>query len=180
MLDKIILGILQIRPLTAYEIKKTLESTISHFYSTSYGSIHPALVKLETLKYISSKSFVENGRGKKQYTICKSGKTYFYEWLNEEISVSRVKEDSLVRLFFFGMIDQEDRNRIVTSYVQEIEERIKTLKKLKKIVMKKEVPGELEEVADFQIKTLEFGIDHSSFVKNWYQKLKKKMGANHE
>jgi DNA-binding PadR family transcriptional regulator len=59
MLDKIILGFLQVKDLTAYDIKKAMENSVNYFYSSSFGSINPALKKLEKMNMVTCTEIVE-------------------------------------------------------------------------------------------------------------------------
>ena len=168
MLDKIILGMLSLKELTVYDLKKALDKSINHFYTTSYGSIHPALVKLEKNEMVEISEFVDRGRSKKLYSITEKGKTDFKQWLSGDIHVSRLKEDSLVKLFFFGMLDSESRRSIIGNYLVAIDDAMKSLQQLREQVQKVEVPDEFSNIARFQIETLNYGIDHSIFMNNWF------------
>jgi DNA-binding PadR family transcriptional regulator len=174
MLDKIILGVLGLKEMTVYDIKKALDRSINHFYTTSYGSIHPALVKLERLGLVVSTEQVSGGRAKKRYAPTGKGREVFQKWLRSDMHVSRMREDSLVRIFFFGLLDADDRRRILAGYLQEIESAIDALKRLKEEVARRAVPHGLEEVARFQTETLRFGIDEGRFVRDWYAEMLEK------
>lgn len=47
MLELAILGLLQESPLHGYELKKRLNETLGHVWGVSYGSLYPALARLE-------------------------------------------------------------------------------------------------------------------------------------
>lgn len=47
MLELAILGLLKERPIHGYELKKQLGDTLGHFWGVSYGSLYPALARLE-------------------------------------------------------------------------------------------------------------------------------------
>lgn len=168
MIDMVILGFLSLKKLTAYDIKKALDKSVNHFYSTSYGSIHPALVKLEKNNMINSKEFKEDGRSKKLYSINKSGIEKFQNWLGNDIAITRLKEDALVKIFFFGMVKNEKRKEIINNYLNEIDEWISKLTDLKQSFKGQEIPENFKEIAHFQFETLRFGIDYGNFAKKWF------------
>jgi len=168
MLDKIILGLLQIRDLTAYDIKKAMEQSINYFYSSSFGSINPALKKLEKQKMVTCKETVENNRVKKYYKTTKKGKKMYTDWLSEPISIGRIKEDSLVRMFFMGDMDKTMKTRLLKDYLYELIETKKAFEKLRETFSEKVVPEELKEKSKFQLATLEFGIDYFQFTHDWF------------
>ena len=47
MLELAILGLLKEFPLHGYELKKRLNDTLGHVWGVSYGSLYPALARLE-------------------------------------------------------------------------------------------------------------------------------------
>ncbi|MEN8194752.1 MAG: PadR family transcriptional regulator [Bacteroidota bacterium] len=171
MLDNIILGFLQTKKLTAYDIKKAMEQSISYFYSNSFGSINPALKKLEKQQYVVCKEVIENSRVKKYYKITKAGREVYSNWIKEPISIGRIKEESLVRLFFMGDNDNDSRNKIIFDYINSMIETQKTLKQLKEHFSQIEVPEESLEKVKFQLATLDFGIDYYNFTSKWFKKL---------
>ncbi|MBI9107814.1 MAG: helix-turn-helix transcriptional regulator [Spirochaetales bacterium] len=168
MLDKIILGVLSLKDLTSYDLKKSLDKSINHFYTTSYGSLHPALVKLEKNKLVTSREFVEGGRSKKLYSITESGRQDFTNWLSSDIQISRLKEDSLVRIFFFGMLEPEERQNIISTYLQSIDTAMNELLALREDIQQVNVSPDFQDIARYQIETLNYGIDHSHFLSDWF------------
>src|SRR5437764_15013611 len=49
MLELAILGLLTEAPLHGYELKKRLNDTLGHVWGVSYGSLYPALARLERM-----------------------------------------------------------------------------------------------------------------------------------
>ena len=49
MLDLAVLGLLKDQPLHGYELKKRLGETLGHVWGVSYGSLYPALARLERM-----------------------------------------------------------------------------------------------------------------------------------
>ncbi len=168
MLDKIILGVLSLKDLTSYELKKSLDKSINHFYTTSYGSLHPALIKLEKSNFVTSREFVDGGRSKKLYSITESGRQDFTNWLSSDIQISRLKEDSLVRIYFFGMLEPEFRHNIISNYLTSIDKAMNDLLALREQIQQVDVPPEFQDIARYQIETLNYGIDHSHFMSDWF------------
>ena len=169
MLDKIILGFLQIRDLTAYDIKKAMEQSVNYFYSSSFGSINPALKKLEKATMVTCNEVIEKSRVKKYYTVTEKGKEMYREWLAEPINVGRIKEDSLVRLFFMGDTDKETQMKLIEDYLVELAETKQVFEALRKLSDEREITQGFEEKAKFQLATLQFGIDYFEFTYQWFQ-----------
>lgn len=170
MQDKIVLGFLKFRPMTSYDIKKALEKSTSFFYNASLGSINPALKKNITLGNVTVDERIENGRAKKEYTITEKGEETFIEWLAEDINISKIKDEALLKLFFLGELSQGRRERLIANYIGAVEEELQRLQERLAHVQQMEIPPEVETQAEYQIATLQFGIDYYLFVLQWYEK----------
>ncbi len=169
MQDKIILGILQFGNRTAYDIKKAIEGSTAYFYNASMGSIHPALKKLEAAGHVNAEHKVENGRAKKIYAITDAGCAVFGHWLGEGLPLEKFKDETLVRLFFFGGMSPEAQVRHISEHIAVLDQQIKALEVIKRSVDAMEIPQEMKPHALFQRATLDFGLNYFRFAKGWYQ-----------
>ncbi|MCG8686764.1 MAG: PadR family transcriptional regulator, partial [Desulfobacterales bacterium] len=102
MQDKILLGFLMQGCQTGYAIKKQMEKSTNLFFNTSAGSIYPAFQKLEKEELVTKEERLDGGRAKKIYTITPKGKTVFKEWLNNDLPIGKIKQEALLRTFFFS------------------------------------------------------------------------------
>ena len=162
MQDKILLGMLMMKPETGYNIKKKMELSTKFFFNTSQGSINPAFKKLERNGFVTTEEEVSNGRLHKIYTITESGRDAFKEWLNSEVKVSKVKNDMLLRLFFFPYVSNDERIQVLENYLSELKTHIETLQSLG------DIPQVRENCNEYEAATLEFGIDYYKFIRNWF------------
>lgn len=170
MVDYLVLGLLLYRPLTMYDIKKAMEKSTNHFFSASFGSLHPALKKLDEKGWVTFTQTLERGRGKKTYTITESGQGAFLEWLQHDSSTDIVREPSLLKMFFLGHLAEEARSPVLKNYLEEVEKNLQVLKGLLEVSQAIEVPEEKLVHKTYQVATLEFGVAYYEFVKGWYEK----------
>jgi len=175
MTDKIILGFLKNKELTAYDIKKGMEKSTSFFYSSSLGSINPALKKLEQDKQLSCNEVIENHRLKKYYKITKLGEQKYFEWLIEPINIGRIKEQALVRLFFLGDLNKQMQTDLIKKYLKELNIIINDLKQMKNEAEKNKIKPKDLQKAKFQFATLDFGLEYYKFTSTWFSNLLKKI-----
>ncbi len=180
MQDKIILGILQYRDMTSYDVKKAIEKSTAFFYNASMGSIHPALKKLETAGSVTATSIVENGRAKKIYSITDKGREVFTRWLGEGLPLEKFKDETLVRLFFFGNIAPDEQAQHITEHIATLDDQIGMLEALKAQLHEVEIPEDMKSHALFQIATLDFGLNYFKFSRDWYQKFLKEKITDHK
>ena len=55
-MDCVLLGLLSHEPLTGYEIKKRMDTTLKLFWNASYGSIYPTLNGMERDGYVTKEA----------------------------------------------------------------------------------------------------------------------------
>jgi len=173
MIDKIILGLLTKRDLTSYAIKVAMDKSISQFYSNSLGSINPAIKKLEKKQWVTCSESIENNRLKKIYKITQKGIIAYNHWISEPIKQGRLRDEVLIRIFFLGDSDKEKRIKLITDYLEELDNSKKNLEQIKETVGEEGLSIEKRNAINFQLSTLQFGIDYFSFKQEWFLKLLK-------
>src|SRR5256714_7316614 len=114
MLELAILGLLKERAMHGYQLKKRLSDTLGSFWQVSYGSLYPALKRLQretAVEMIFPREQV--GRRKNVYRITEKGEALFAELL--ERAGQEATEDSgfSVRFAFFRYLKPETRIRLL-------------------------------------------------------------------
>ena len=97
----VILGLLSSEPLSGYDIKKLVDTTLGHFWSESYGRLYPTLKKLEEEGLAKSK--VEKNPHKPDrivYHITDAGLEELKLWLHKPAALPWVRVEILLKLFF--------------------------------------------------------------------------------
>ena len=129
MLELAILGLLKERSMHGYQLKKHLADTLGSFWQVSYGSLYPALRRLQregAVEMIFPKE--EVGRRKNVYRITEKGEALFKELL--ERAGQDASEDSgfSVRLTFFKYLKPETRIRLLERRRAFLDGRVSDLK----------------------------------------------------
>ena len=171
MMNKIILGFLSKKDLTVYDIKIAMDKSISKFYSNSFGSINPAIKKLETQLLITCSEQIEKSRLKKTYKITELGIQDYNTWISEPIKQGRIKDEILIRLFFLGDSNKKEQTILLTDYLKELTISQNNLELTKENIGKMELSIQDKEKTKFQLSTLQFGIDYILFKQKWFQNL---------
>lgn len=173
MFDKAILGLLRLRPMTAYEVAAAMKRSTSFFYNASQGSIHPALKNLLRDGLASCKEEKQNGRLRKRYAITAAGESRFFDWLGSPLTVNRVKDDLVLRLFFLGALPKPARQKVLAGYRAELDTRLAEIEALaaESHGRAKQLPAELRDVGAYQLHTLDFGQSYYRFVARWMDRL---------
>lgn len=201
-MDKIILGILMLRRMTAYEIRNIIKNNFKSMCSDSLGSIQSALKKLFELKMVTYEELVEKGVNKKRYAITDVGQEALIEWIKIPVDTSKTKNLDFGKLLFMGYVSKSVRKKLIDKIILSLESEYAELKKLKESIVAEEEIATLEnylftdieyeerirrlnngndisenikEISKFTLATLDYGIDMTVFNIEWFKKLKKKV-----
>jgi DNA-binding PadR family transcriptional regulator len=96
-LDPVILGFLRYGAASGYDIKRSVDRSVGHFWTVSYGGLYPALARLREEGLVVLRA--EEGR-RKVYEITPRGLAAFEEWWRAPYPAPVVKDGFLLRLFF--------------------------------------------------------------------------------
>lgn len=130
LIDFAILGLLQEEPLTGYGIRKLFEETALGNYSSSPGTIYPALKRLQKGTLIES--VVQKTSSKSSFQITKNGILMLKNWFLkpiEKVEVEKKMDELLLRFAFMEkLIDKDHRinylkslSTILDLYIIELE-----------------------------------------------------------
>lgn len=118
LLDHAILGLIQDRPLSGYGIRKLFEETALGNYSSSPGTIYPALKRLE--KFDLVEKIAQNNTIKTRFQITKNGIIILQKWFLkpiEKIDVERKTDELLLRFAFMDtLVDKKQKIHFLTSF----------------------------------------------------------------
>lgn len=120
-MDQVILGLLSHEPMTGYDIKKRLDTTLRLFWNASYGSIYPTLNSLENEHKVTRLQTTYNGRDKILYTITGEGRQSLQQWLEKPVVKDELRYETLLKLFFGSEIGSE----VTLKHIQEFEDKFK-------------------------------------------------------
>lgn len=123
----VILGLLTIKPLSGYEIRKFICNTISHFWAESNGQIYPTLKQLVENKWII---FNENPSTTKKfcnrYSITSEGLRQLEKWLQVCVEKDVSRDEGLLKLFFGGNASVEESIRRLREREESVIKALKT------------------------------------------------------
>jgi DNA-binding PadR family transcriptional regulator len=115
VLELAILGLLKEQELHGYELKKRLADTVGSGSGVSFGSLYPALGRLEkagavrvVALYAGGES-IRGGRGKKVYSITERGERLFEQLLTADAGSNEDERSFNLRLAFARHLSRDDR-----------------------------------------------------------------------
>jgi DNA-binding PadR family transcriptional regulator len=127
VLELAVLALLSESPMHGYELRKRLAAALGAFHRFSYGSLYPALRKLQAEGFVTADDAGAatrlGGRSRVVYTLTGEGKERLTELLGEGGPSSWEDEMFGVRFAFFGKTDAAVRLRILEGRRGRLEER---------------------------------------------------------
>ncbi|EHI56507.1 hypothetical protein HMPREF9333_00369 [Johnsonella ignava ATCC 51276] len=201
-MDKIILGILMLHRMTAYEIKNVIKNSFKSMCSDSLGSIQVALKRLFEMEMVIFEEVVENGVNKKRYAITEVGQAELLEWLKIPIDNSKTKNVDLAKLLFMGYVSKKEQEILIDKVILSLEEEYKSFlqlresidisaeqlqieeylnldkqyqERMKSLYNENNLSSKIKEISKFTLAALDYGIDNMEFNIEWFKKLKKKL-----
>lgn len=131
LLGYAILGVIQNQPLSGYRIRKMFEETALGNYSSSPGSIYPALKRLQKFELVEKVKLSDSI--KSQFQITQNGKQILQTWLSKPLEKKEVEKkiDELFLRFAFmdTLVDYKHKiiflksfRDLLSSYIGELQE----------------------------------------------------------
>lgn len=121
--QSVLLGFLMKQSMTGYDLKKVFSLSFSFFSGLSYGSIYPALKKMEKQGLISKQVHIQDGApNRKVYTITELGKSAFLNALRSQQAFELTKNTFMMKLFFFAYLPPEERRSCAMEQLISIQE----------------------------------------------------------
>ena len=104
------LGLLSIRPMTGYELRKLSEESIQHFWRESFGQIYPSLRALEAQGMVTRTEEMGKVRGRparQVYALTDEGREALRTWVAAPARPEVPRNELLLKLFFGGQAPAE-------------------------------------------------------------------------
>lgn len=172
-LSHAILGFLEFRPLTGYDLKKYFDQSIAHFWSATKSHIYQALEKLEKDGFVVSRIIPQEGKpNRREYRITEAGRVELRRWLTSPLPLGQLREDWLIQVFFSHENTNEEIVTLLGARRQTILERLDIYRTVVQdvITQNAERVG-IERARQLWQITLDHGIDYYEFEIAWLEKV---------
>ena len=109
MLKFALLGFLNYRPMTGYDLKGIMDTSTSYFWHAKQSQIYVTLKTLEEEGMVISQVEVqENSPDRRVYTITDAGRTALGDWLAKPVTgLDTSKHTILLKLFFSAPLSKD-------------------------------------------------------------------------
>ena len=165
MLEYIAIGMVLHEPLTGYDIKKEIETGVGNFYKASHGSLYPALKRLTDKGFLSMTEQMQGNRLKKYYEATESGKDEFLKWLSSPVDLSSGSDSLLARIYFFGELPEDIRNRQLQEYEFYHNQTLRRLQEMEKNLS----ASFADKKYYYEMSTIYLGLQHLQDSIRWFR-----------
>ncbi len=128
----LILGLLAERPMTGYDIKKHVKAALGTVTNASYGTLYPALHKLQQEGAVEVEEVPQKGRpAKKVYRITESGQSELQGWLRQPATTDQIRREFLLKVYLAKGMEKQDLLLLLANRRCETEALLKSLREEK-------------------------------------------------
>src|SRR5512136_2285099 len=123
-----ILGLLNLRPLTGYDIKKMFAGSAVIYWSGNNNQIYTTLVKLHENELVSVEVELHADRpSRKIYSITAKGQAELKKWLLSEPEPPQLKNPFLIQLAWADHLDPDELDTLLEKYEAEMQMQLSML-----------------------------------------------------
>lgn len=125
-----ILGLLNQKSMTGYDITKEFEEALCEFWSAKHSQIYPELKSLNEQGMVEYKIEISgNVLEKKLYSITELGKKDFMKWLESKIDIPPTfKDEFRLQLFFSDFLSDKNREELIKNHLNQHRDRLEHLR----------------------------------------------------
>lgn len=106
----VILGALQWRPRSGYDIKQLVDRSTRFFWAASYGQIYPELGRLEREGLIEGVDHPTGRRRRRLWQLTPAGREELVSWLaRDEEPLYETRDEGLLKFFFANALPADEQ-----------------------------------------------------------------------
>jgi len=108
-LDYAILGFLNYRPYSGYDLKKFFDTSVRHFWPADQSQIYKTLARMSDKDWVEIEVIRQESRpDRKEYSITKSGRAALREWLTTPLPHEENRSADMIQVFFAAQLSDEE------------------------------------------------------------------------
>ena len=112
-----LLGLVNYKPATGYDLKTIFTRSINMFWNVSLPQIYRTLNRMEKSGWLSSHIEHQDGKpSRKIYQITDKGKNELDKWLKKSTEPVKIQNEFMMKVFFGNRMDPKDLIRQIREY----------------------------------------------------------------
>jgi PadR family transcriptional regulator AphA len=170
-LSHAILGFLEYRPMSGYDLKKHFDRSVAHFWSATQSHIYRALETLEREGMVRSQVIQQEGKpNQKQYQITDAGRTELRNWLSTPLPVEHPRAAWLIQVFFAHNLANEQIAGLFKKRIEYLHAYLSQLQDVQKTFDDNYNKMGAKRLQGLWQLTLDYGMDHYQNEIDWLEK----------
>lgn len=114
-----LLALLNVGPMTGYDLYKLFESSVGHVWYAADSQIYPELRRMERDGMVDGEEVPWGERGTKRlYHVTDDGVAAFQSWMNETLEYSRVRDPVHLRAAYFEWADPDAARKQLRAHIE--------------------------------------------------------------
>lgn len=173
----IVLGMIGLGVRSGYEIKRTVDESTRHFSALSFRQIYPELKRMEEAGLVVGSDADTGDRPRRFYELTDAGEHLLDAWLRADDEVStELRHSGLMKLFFADRLAVDERRALIDRIREHHRRSLRALQTSRSAATAREAAHDQH----FPRITLDFGIELSSFVIDWCDRLQQSIADQPE
>jgi PadR family transcriptional regulator AphA len=170
-LSHAILGCLEYKPMSGYDLKKFFDQSITHFWSATQSHIYKALENLEKDELVESEVIQQEGKpNRKQYQITDKGRGELRRWVSTPLPLEITREAWLIQVFFAHGITNEEIAHLFEKRIEAIQYYIKQCQVAQTHIDENSRRVGIKRLSELWQLTLDYGTDYYENEIAWLKK----------
>ncbi|WP_029088160.1 PadR family transcriptional regulator [Brevibacterium album] len=167
-----ILGLLSIKPMSGYELKRVIDESVGHFWTADQSQIYRTLAGLVDEGLASRRTVVQDQRPNLHlHSTTEEGLAELDRWLASPLKTTVAREPFLARLFFASRMPVEGVQKLLDTRRQEVSAQLAALKAISISAADADGSDEIAEATPvartLRLATLANGIAHARTELDW-------------
>ena len=169
-LEHAILGFLNYRPLSGYDLKKVFDNSVRHFWPADQSQIYRTLAKLAERGHVEQ----EIVRGldhpdRKEYRITPAGQEALRTWLLTPLPSQDVRIAALIQVFFAGQLSDQETLALFERFAAEARAVLEAYDRISQPAEADVESAGMQRDSYFWGLTLEYGILSARMELEWFE-----------
>jgi DNA-binding PadR family transcriptional regulator len=136
-----LLGVLEARPMTGYELAQFFDGSTSWVWSAPHSNIYPQLRKMEEEGLLSSHTEIRGERLERTvYTISKTGIEELRRWVASDPGPVNQRDPLFLRAIFFDMVATEDAEAMLEEFIERQGQLVKDWQEQRDALLRMDTP----------------------------------------
>ncbi len=166
-----ILGFLEYRPMSGYDLKKYFDQSVAHFWSATQSHIYKALESLEKDGLVKSKVIPQEGKpNRKEYHITKAGRAELRRWVVTPLPLELRREAWLIQVFFAHGASNDDLVRLFEKRLEDLRAYLAQCRAAQDHIDENYRQVGVDRMRDLWQLTLDYGVDYYNGEIAWLER----------